>query len=224
MKKSKKPVPTTPAPEAKVEAAIPWTTQIWEYGKIIALSIVLALLIRSFIIQAFHIPSGSMIPTFLEGDRVLVNKFSYGLRNPFTNKVWIKVGEPMRWDVVVFKYPGNPKTDFVKRVVGLPGEKVEIIASQIYINDKPIADPHAFYRQTELPNHYRNFGPTVVPANSYFMMGDNRDQSNDSRMWGCVSSSLLRGKAWRIYWSWNPEKDLSFTQRLRFERLGRKVE
>ncbi|MDR2421935.1 MAG: signal peptidase I [Deltaproteobacteria bacterium] len=208
----------------KVEASLPWTAQVWEYGKIIALSVVLALLIRSFIVQAFHIPSGSMIPTFLEGDRVLVNKFSFGIRNPFTNGLWIEVGQPKRGDVVVFKYPDNPQTDFVKRVIGLPGEKVEIVASQVFIDGSPIPDPHAFFRMSELPAAYRNFGPIVVPPNAYFMMGDNRDQSNDSRAWGCVSSSLLRGKVWRIYWSWTPDKSLPFHQRLRFNRLGKKVE
>jgi signal peptidase I len=228
MKKTKETAPILnakgAASDAKVEVALPWTAQILEYGKIIALSIILALLIRSFVVQAFHIPSGSMIPTFLEGDRVLVNKFSYGLRNPFNNNVWFKIGQPQRGDVVVFKYPDNPETDFVKRVIGLPGEKVEIVASRIYIDGSLVADPHAFFRLTELPNLYRNYGPIVVPENSYFMMGDNRDQSNDSRMWGCVNASLLRGKAWRIYWSWNPDKSLPLTQRLRFNRLGQKVE
>jgi signal peptidase I len=232
MRKFKKPTPDAPPAGGKgprpgglkAEASLPWATQAWEYGKIIALSVVLALLIRSFVVQAFHIPSGSMIPTFLEGDRVLVNKFSFGVRNPFTNGLWIKVGRPQRGDVVVFKYPDNPKTDFVKRVVGLPGEKVEIVASQVYIDGAPIPDPHAYFRMAELPAAFRNFGPVVVPADSYFMMGDNRDQSNDSRAWGCVSSSLLRGKAWRIYWSFSPDKSLPFSGRLRLDRLGRKVE
>lgn len=229
MKKTKKNAPTAPSvgavnSEAKVEVPLSLAAQILEYGKIIALSVILALLIRSFVIQAFHIPSGSMIPTFLVGDRVLVNKFSYGIRNPFTNKIWIKVGSPQRGDVVVFKYPDKPDTDFVKRVIGLPGEKVEIVASQVYVNDLPIPDPHAYFIQTELPNLYRNFGPIVVPQDSYFMMGDNRDQSNDSRAWGSVDFSLMRGKAWRIYWSWIPEEGVPFLQRLRYQRLGQKVE
>jgi signal peptidase I len=222
-----KPVGDSPAKaggaKAKAEA-VTLTAQIFEYGKIIAISIVLALLIRSFVVQAFHIPSGSMIPTFLEGDRILVNKFSFGVRNPFTNKVLINVGAPKRGDVVVFKYPNDPNTDFVKRVIGLPGEKVEIVASKIYVNGQPLNDPHAFFRQTDLSNLYRNFGPIVVPPDNYFMLGDNRDQSNDSRSWGFVDSSLLRGKAWRIYWSWNPDKSLPFTQRLRGDRLWQKVE
>jgi signal peptidase I len=218
------PTPDQPAPtEAKAEVITPWAIQFWEYGKIIIISIILALIIRSFAIQAFHIPSGSMIPTFLEGDRVLVNKFSYGLRNPLTNKVWIQVGQPERGDVVVFQYPNDPKTDFVKRVIGLPGEKLEIIASLIYINDVPIPDPFSIFRQTELPAFYRNFGPITVPDNSYFMMGDNRDQSNDSRSWGCVSFDYLRGKALRIYWSWDPNTSRPISQRVRWERLGQKV-
>jgi signal peptidase I len=224
MKKSQKTSTTAEPGATKAEMAAPWSAQIWEYAKIISLSIVLALVIRSFVVQAFHIPSGSMIPTFLEGDRVLVSKFSFGVRNPFTNAVWIKIGEPQRGDVVVFKYPEDPKTDFVKRVIGLPGEKVEILASQIYVNGSPVEDSHAYFRRTDLSNLYRNFGPIVVPANSYFMMGDNRDQSNDSRMWGCVDASLLRGKAWRIYWSWSPDKSLPFFDRLRIGRMGQKVE
>ncbi|MDR1608702.1 MAG: signal peptidase I [Deltaproteobacteria bacterium] len=224
MMKAQKTDQVTPTNTTNAEVAMTWTTQFWEYGKIIVLSVILALLIRSFVIQAFHIPSGSMIPTFLEGDRVLVNKFAYGLRNPFNNKVWISFGLPKRWDVVVFKYPDNPKTDFVKRVIGLPGDKVEIIASVLYVNGSPLPDPYAIFRQTELPNFYRNFGPITVPENCYFMMGDNRDQSNDSRSWGCVSAELLRGKALRIYWSWDPDKSLSWSKRLRWERLGQKVE
>ncbi|MDR1870452.1 MAG: signal peptidase I [Deltaproteobacteria bacterium] len=201
-----------------------WGAQFLEYGKVIGFSIILALFIRCFVVQAFHIPTGSMIPTFLVGDRVLVNKFSYGIRNPFTNAIWIKIGEPQRGDVVVFKYPKDPKNDFVKRVIGLPGEKLEIIASQVYINDQPIPDERAFYRYTELPKSYRNFGPIVVPQDCYFMMGDNRDQSNDSREWGCVESALLRGKAWRIYWSVDPSQDRPFFSRLRTDRMGHKVE
>ncbi|MDR1084889.1 MAG: signal peptidase I [Deltaproteobacteria bacterium] len=222
--KKKEAISRDPSAEVtKAEAALPWTAQVMEYGKIIVLSVILALFIRSFIVQAFHIPSGSMIPTFLEGDRVLVNKFSYGIRNPFTNSVWIDIGRPERGDVVVFKYPDDPGTDFVKRVIGLPGEKLEVISGQLLINDTPVGDSKAFYKQTERPMFYRNFGPITVPENCYFMMGDNRDHSNDSRMWGCVDYSLLRGKAWRIYWSWNPEKSQPFTKRLRTERLWQKV-
>jgi signal peptidase I len=161
-----------------------------------------------------------MIPTFLIGDRVLVSKFSYGIRNPFTNNVIFETGNPKRFDVVIFKYPENHKVDFVKRVIALPGEKVYLNAGKIYINDVLIDDPYGHYDERRIFVNYRNFGPKVVPENQYFMMGDNRDNSNDSRTWGFVDKSLLRGKAWRLYWSWNSEDPtLSFCKRLRVSRL-----
>jgi signal peptidase I len=164
-----------------------------------------------------------MVPTFLEGDRVLVTKFSFGVRNPFTNKVLFGHGRPKRGDVVIFKFPSNPKTDFVKRVIGLPGDKVEIKNGQIFINDQPIADPHGHY-DNPFPVNSRNYGPAVVPEEQYFMMGDNRDNSNDSRAWGFVDSSFLRGKAWRLYWSWDSSSGKQFFKRLRAGRLGLKIE
>ncbi|MDR2442113.1 MAG: signal peptidase I [Deltaproteobacteria bacterium] len=200
-----------------------WQAQVLEYGKAIAVAVVLALIIRSFIIQAFHIPSGSMIPTILEGDRVLVTKFSFGIRNPFTNRVLINTGSPKRGDVVIFMYPDDPATDFVKRVIGLPGEKVEIVNGQIKINDRFIEDDHGHY-DNPFQLSSRNFGPAIVPEGHYFMMGDNRDYSNDSRVWGFVDFSLLRGKAWRMYWSWNPASGIPFLERLRTDRLWRKVD
>jgi signal peptidase I len=223
-KPDKKKRPVKPGKtDNKAAAAVTWQVQIWEYGKAIALAVVLALIIRSFIIQAFHIPSSSMVPTFLEGDRVLVTKFSYGLRNPFTNKVLFGAGKPDRGDVVIFKYPNDPKTDFVKRVIGLPGEKVEIVEGRIKINEQFIEDKYGHY-----DNPYqvttRNFGPVIVPEGQYFMMGDNRDYSNDSRGWGFVDSSLLRGKAWRLYFSWDSASGVPFFQRIRWDRIGLKIE
>jgi signal peptidase I len=218
-KRSAKSVPL----DGKTAAAVTWQVQIWEYGKAIALAVVLALFIRSFIIQAFHIPSSSMVPTFLEGDRVLVSKFSYGFRNPFTNKVIFGTGQPARGDVVIFKFPQDPDTDFVKRVIGLPGEKVEVVNGRIKINDQLIEDQHGHYDNPFQVNT-RNYGPVTVPPGQYFMMGDNRDFSNDSRGWGFVDSSLLRGKAWRLYWSWDSSTDVPFFQRLRLNRIGLKIE
>ncbi|MDR2302941.1 MAG: signal peptidase I [Deltaproteobacteria bacterium] len=199
--------------------------QVWEYSKAIAFALFLALTIRSFVIQAFHIPSGSMIPTFLEGDRVMVTKFVYGVRNPFTNNVLFKTGLPKRGDVVIFRYPLEPEVDFVKRVIGLPGEKIQIIRGKIFINDQPIDDPHGHYDNPYITGSARDYGPSIVPDESYFMMGDNRDYSNDSRSWGTVHISFLRGKAWRLYWSWDTlGEDRSFFQRLRKERLWKKIE
>ena len=203
----------------------PTTGQIIkEYAQAIILAVALALIIRSFVLQAFQIPSGSMIPTFLEGDRVLVTKFTYGIRNPFNNKVWIEVGQPERWDVVVFIYPKDPKKDFVKRVIGLPGETVAMQNGQVFINGQKMDDPYGRYDPGAHPGG-RNFPPQKVKPGHYFMMGDNRDYSSDSRVWGEVDASLLRGKAWRLYWSWDsgdPAK--SFTERLRFSRIGTKIE
>ncbi len=196
-----------------------------EYAQAIILAVFLALIVRSFIIQPFHIPSGSMIPTFLEGDRVLVGKFAYGLRNPFNNKVIMEIGRPERWDVVVFISPREPDKDFVKRVVALPGETVSIENGQLFINGVRMEDPHARYYNRALPLPARNFGPVMVKENEYFMMGDNRDNSSDSRVWGPVNVSLLKGRAWRLYWSWDSaDPGLGFFERLRTSRIGTKVE
>lgn len=195
-----------------------------EYAQAIILAVVLALVIRSFVLQAFQIPSGSMIPTFLEGDRVLVTKFAYGIRNPFNNSVWIEVGRPERWDVVVFIYPVEPEKDFVKRVVGLPGETVSMVDGRLYIDGRLVEDPYGRY-DPQTQRGGRNFPPQKVKPGHYFMMGDNRDYSSDSRVWGQVDASLLRGKAWRLYWSWDSnDPNKKFTERLRFSRIGTKIE
>ncbi|MDR1038172.1 MAG: signal peptidase I [Deltaproteobacteria bacterium] len=200
-----------------------WQAYVWEYGKAILFAVALALIIRSFVVQAFHIPSGSMIPTFLEGDRVLVLKFSYGIRSPFSNRVLIGTGEPSRGDVVIFKFPGDTKVDFVKRVMGLPGEEVELRKGVLFVNGVQIDDPWGQYKgRPGVPS--RNFGPARVPEGKYFMMGDNRDFSNDSRAWGFVDRSLLRGKAWRLYWSWNTDSKISFWKRLRGSRLLKHIQ
>ncbi|MDR2945657.1 MAG: signal peptidase I [Candidatus Adiutrix sp.] len=213
--------------EAKngAETKKPTTGQVVkEYAQAIILAVALALVIRSFVLQAFQIPSGSMIPTFLEGDRVLVTKFIYGIRNPFNNKVWIEAGQPERWDVVVFVYPRDTSKDFVKRVVGLPGETVSMVNGQIFINGQKLDDPYGKY-DPQIDPRGRNFPPVTVKPGHYFMMGDNRDYSSDSRVWGTVDESLLRGKAWRLYWSWDSsDPDKSFTERFRFSRIGNKVE
>ncbi|MCL2029278.1 MAG: signal peptidase I [Deltaproteobacteria bacterium] len=194
-----------------------------EYGQAILLAVALALIIRSFLFQAFQIPSGSMIPTFLEGDRVLVKKFSYGLRNPITNQVWVEIGRPERWDVVVFISPEDKSKDFVKRVVGLPGETVALVGGQVFINGRKIEDPHGRYDPLGSPA-LRNRAPVVVGEDQYFMMGDNRDHSSDSRVWGTVDFSLLKGRAWRLYWSWDPRAGRDLGERLRYDRIGRQVE
>ncbi len=170
----------------------------------IAIALLLALFIRAFLVQPFKIPSGSMEDTLLIGDRIFVCKFSYGVRLPFSNKVMIPVGEPERGDIVVFKYPRDPDLDFIKRVIGLPGDEVRLVNGRIFINGKRWEDKAGHYNGPDKPFAglpARNFGPIMVPDGNYFVMGDNRDNSNDSRGWGFVPFDNLRGKAKIIYYS-----------------------
>jgi signal peptidase I len=190
-----------------------------EYAEAIILAIILALFIRTFAVQAFKIPSGSMLPTLKIGDHILVVKSIYGVRLPFSNKVIIPVKEPKRDDVIVFIYPVDPDKDFIKRVVAIPGDKVEIRDKKLYINDKPAPDEHGYYDDPELnPVTLKprdEFGPVVVPPHKVFVMGDNRDHSFDSRFWGFVDLEAIKGKAFMIYWSWDSDN-----WRVRWDRIG----
>ncbi len=195
-------------------------SRIRENVEAILLAIVLALFIRTFIVQAFKIPSGSMENTLLIGDHILVNKFIYGIRMPFTNQTLIPVKEPHRGDIVVFKFPGDPKVDYIKRVVGIPGDVVEEHNKQVFVNGKPEDNPYAIHKDPyTIPAAYSprdNFASLTVPPNSLFVMGDNRDNSNDSRFWGFVTYDKLRGKAFMIYWSWDSD-DFN----VRWNRIGK---
>jgi signal peptidase I len=181
-----------------------------EYGESLAIAFILAVIIKFFLFQAFSIPSGSMLNTLQIGDYLLVNKFTYGIRNPFNNKVLIPVGQPHRGDVAVFIFPKDPSKDYIKRVIGLPEDKVQIINKKVYINGKLYETPEAHYEdnfiipapQNPVESARDNFGPVVVPPHDYFVMGDNRDRSYDSRFWGFVPMDNLRGKAMIIYFSW----------------------
>lgn len=190
-----------------------------EYVEAIIIALILALFIRSFIVQAFKIPSGSMIPTLLIGDHLLVNKFIYGIKNPFSGATWISIGEPSRRDIIVFKYPENPKQDFIKRVIGVAGDRIEIIDKKVYVNGEIFEVDNAVYRDKRIfPGDVTprdNLGPIVVPENSLFVMGDNRDNSHDSRFWKFVDLKAIKGKAFILYWSWNRE-DFA----VRWNRLG----
>ena len=194
-------------------------SRLRENVEAILLAILLALFIRTFIVQAFKIPSGSMEDTLLIGDHILVSKFSYGIRMPFSNQTVIPVDEPERGDIVVFKFPGEPSVDYIKRVVGIPGDVVEVRGKQVFVNGKPETAPHAVHKDAyTIRGRYPprdNFGPVTVPAESVFVMGDNRDNSNDSRFWGFVDYEALRGQAFMIYWSWDRE-DFN----VRWGRLG----
>ncbi|MEX1299169.1 MAG: signal peptidase I [Desulfotignum sp.] len=181
----------------------------------ILIAVVIALFIRTFIVQAFKIPSGSMLETLQIGDHILVNKFIYGIKIPFTDgRVLIPIKKPQRGDIVVFKYPEDPSKDFIKRVVAVAGDTVSIVDKQLYVNGEPVTDePYAMY--SRYPTHVDNMRPVKVPENKLFVMGDNRDNSHDSRFWGFVDLSAVKGKAFMIYWSWDREKF-----GIRWQRIG----
>ncbi len=177
-----------------------------ENTEAIIIAIIIAMFIRTFVIQAFKIPSGSMLETLQIGDQILVNKFIYGVKIPFTKGMTlISVKEPKKGDVVVFKYPEDPTKDFIKRVVGVGGDTIQIIDKQLYVNEKAVKDePYAVYTKFSRPGD--NLPLIKVPENKLFVMGDNRDNSHDSRFWGYVDLTAVKGKAFIIYWSWNKDK------------------
>ncbi|MCX5707693.1 MAG: signal peptidase I [Candidatus Omnitrophica bacterium] len=179
-------------------------TVLWEWVESILIAFVLAMVIRTFVIQAFKIPTGSMRMTLIEGDAILVNKFLYGAKIPFIDHRLPAIRQPKRGDVVVFIFPGDTKKDFIKRLVGVEGDSVEIINGTIYVNDKPVIE--AGFNS----NYYYNRGDfgeagkkIVVPKDSYFVLGDNSASSQDSRYWGFVPKSNMLGKAILIYWPLN---------------------
>ena len=174
-----------------------------EYAEAAAIAVLLALFIRTFVVQAFKIPSGSMEPTLLVGDHILVNKFIYGVKIPFIHTTLIPISSPKRGDVVVFIYPIDTSKDFIKRVIGLPGDTVEIQGHKVIINGKRYTDKHAYYAdQRESEGNPGQLQVFKVPKDRIFVMGDNRDHSYDSRFWGDVPLSSIKGKAFIVYWSW----------------------
>ena len=185
----------------------PKKSNLRENIEAIILAIILALFIRTFIIQAFKIPSGSMKNTLQIGDHILVNKFIYGVKLPFTSTTIIPYKKPQRGDIVVFKFRQEPKKDFIKRTIGVPGDVIEIRNKEVYVNKKRLEQDYAIYTDLHIiPESMQprdNFGPITVPENSLFVMGDNRDHSYDSRFWGFVDLKDVKGKAFIIYWSWD---------------------
>ncbi len=197
-----------------------------EYAEAIIIALIIALFIRTFLVQAFKIPSSSMEPTLLVGDHILVSKFIYGIRIPYIGKKFLTFHKPKRGDIVVFIYPEDPKKDFIKRVIATEGEEVQIKNSEIMINGQPIEDPWGVYRERDEPfvrSNFQprdNYGPRVVPSHSLFVMGDNRDNSQDSRYWGFVDLSAVKGKALIIYYSYN-NKATNLTEKVRWSRFGK---
>ncbi len=196
-----------------------------DYVEPILMAVLIALFVRTFIIQAFKIPSGSMEPTLLVGDYLLVNKFIYGIRIPYTETKLFEFKKPKRGDVIVFVFPLDPSKDFIKRVIGTEGEKVQVIDSKIYINDKPIVDPwgrfekigSSAYRQS-----VENFGPVIVPKDSLFVMGDNRNNSEDSRFWGFLHVNAVLGQALVMYFSWDHNAP-DLLRLIRWSRIGKVI-
>jgi signal peptidase I len=195
---------------------------IREYAESIAIAVLLALVIRTYLVQAFKIPSGSMEDTLAIGDHLLVSKFIYGTKIPFIDKRTLVIRDPKQGDVIVFEYPEDPSKDFIKRVVGVPGDIVEGKDKKVYVNGKLYANPHEVHKEKEIipkeVNPRDNFGPITVAENSYFVMGDNRDRSYDSRFWKFVKRDQIKGLAFIKYWSWDREKFMP-----RFGNIGRLI-
>jgi signal peptidase I len=177
-----------------------------EYFESICVAVILALFVRTFIVQAFKIPTGSMENNLLIGDHLLVNKFVFAPTLFASERAVLPIDPIRRGDILVFKYPEDPERDFIKRVVGLPGETVELKGQTVYIDGKALDEPyvHFLFPADAVPEGFdvrRQFGPVTVPADHYFMMGDNRDNSQDSRYWGFMPRSYVKGKALFIYFS-----------------------
>ncbi|NOY13219.1 MAG: signal peptidase I [Deltaproteobacteria bacterium] len=202
-----------------------------EWSEALVVAVILALIIRTFLFQAFKIPSGSMLDTLLIGDHLLVNKFIYGTHLPFTDDAYLKIRDPQRGDVIVFEFPGDEnksyfqRRDFIKRVIGTPGDVVQVKAKQVYINGEPYTIPQERHKDNQIIPAIagpRDFTRQIkVPADSYFVMGDNRDYSFDSRFWGFVNKSKIKGLAFIKYWSWNAKADL--LDKVRWDRIGRPI-
>lgn len=197
-------------------------SKIREFIESVLVAFVIAAFIISFIVQAFKIPSGSMIPTLLIGDHLFVNKFIYGVKIPYFRTTIIPVTDPKREDVIVFIYPQDRSKDFIKRVIGVAGDTIEMKNKKLFINGKAYADPYGVYDEPViLPAEVQprdNFGPVTVPQRSLFVMGDNRDHSLDSRFWGFVDLKDVQGKAFILYWSWDREE-----KNVRWSRLAQLI-
>ena len=220
-----------------------------EWAKSFTIAIVLFLFVRTFLVEAFKIPSGSMEKTLLVGDFLLVNKMVYGAEIPFTGKHLPGIRHPQRGDVIVFQWPLDLSKNFVKRLVGVPGDTLKMVDGELYVNgahqqeryvshSEPDMDPTApdfDWQKNYLvgtakaasspPPSRNNWGPLVVPKDEYFVLGDNRDNSLDSRYWQFVPDSLIRGRPMFVYYSYDPDSldRMSWLTRIRWTRIGERV-
>jgi len=193
-----------------------------EYTEAVIWAVLVSLFIRTWVVQSFRIPTGSMENTLLVGDCLLANKFIYGVTIPWTSSTFFKIRDPQRGDIVIFKYPLDPSADYIKRIVGIPGDEITIRDKQVYVNGVLSNNPQAWHSDRRiLPQEVSvrdNFGPVRVPADAYFMLGDNRDNSSDSRFWGFVQRTDIRGWAFVKYWSWDNDRWLP-----RLNRIGQRI-
>ncbi|MEJ2230454.1 MAG: signal peptidase I [Nitrospirales bacterium] len=232
----------SPVVSASQEMEVSKKSIIREYAEALVIAIVLALTIRVFfVVQAFKIPSGSMIPTLLIGDHILVSKLAYGFQLPkdcefqvsfppvtcFSSNIVMNFHPPQRGDIIVFRYPEDENKDFIKRVIGIPGDTIQIQNKNVMVNGRLLKD-EAFTQRIDPGiidgriNPRDNLAPLTVPPDSYFVMGDNRDQSLDSRFWGFVRMDKIKGRAFLVYWSWNGQG--AWTDWIRWERIGKIIE
>ena len=222
---------------------------LWEWTKIFQVSVLLFLLIRTFLVEAFKIPSGSMENTLQVGDFLLVNKLVYGAEVPFTHKRLPRLRSPQRGDVIVFEYPQDLSKNFVKRLVGMPGDTIQMIQGRLVRNGVQLTEGYVEHTEPEmdpvfddfqwqrpyvvgsrdstsryLPSR-NNWGPLLVPEGKYFVLGDNRDNSLDSRYWGFVADSLVKGRPFVVYYSYSPDSVDTFAwlTHIRWTRLGERI-
>ena len=196
-------------------------SKVREYGESLAIAAILAISVKSLVFAAYTVPSGSMEPTLLVGDYLIANRLSYVVKIPFSDVVVLTLAEPERGDIIIFRYPKDRSKDFVKRVIAKPGDVVEIRDKVLYVNNERVDDKGAHFRDERIIPGFLaprdNFGPVTVPKDSYFAMGDNRDNSLDSRFWGFLKKGDLVGKVEIIYFS----RDAKATDPVTYVRWGR---
>jgi len=218
---------------------------IREYFESIVIAVILALFVRTWVVQAFKIPTGSMENNLLVGDHLLVNKFAFAPALGTFERAVLPIREIRRGDIVVFKYPDEPERDFIKRVIGLPGETLELRNKRVFVDGQPLEEPYVHFLEpipegeVTSSDVRERYGPVRVPENQLFVMGDNRDNSQDSRYWGFLPVSYVKGRALVIYWSFDGTPDpragqegvlgrvfgglTQFFARTRWERLGQQI-